>query len=733
MMSTTTSALQTVARRCLVAVLIACAQLLEPGAAHASAPADPLVTRATFVSRAPVLDGRLDDDVWTGAPVVSEFHQRDPQEGSPATERTRVRIIYDKARLYIGVELDDGEPSAIRASELRRDDPLDSDDRFAVLLDTYLDHRNAFLFRVNGRGTRFDAVIRNESRTLDATWDEEWTAVAAISERGWTVEIAIPFKILRFRDDRAQSWGVNFERIIKRKNELTYWAGWSRDYAFTNVSQAGQLTDLKDISQGERLRIRPYILAGGEHLDAASPPTPARGVGGVGIDDLKIAVTSNLTADIAVNPDFAQAEVDAQRVNLTRFSLFYPERRQFFIEGANSLKMGVDTLGFGSRLMEVVYSRSIGLSEQGQPTPITVGSKLTGKVSGFDLGFLQVNTDGSGDSPGEHVFVGRVRKEVLDRSYVGAIVTDRRDGEQSNQVVGADARIVVKKHLTLLGLLAGSSDAQVGAAGWTTQLGAQWLSDLLQADVNYVDVGDAFTPAVGFVRRHDRMIGSRIAFKPRPGWKHVRQLEVTPNAVAYHDHQGIPQSSEFGVSLATYLESGDRLFAKFDTQSEFLTDPFEINPGVVLGAGRYKWTSGEVSFQTFDGRKLSGSVEANVGHFYTGTQGSYEFGLDYRPDKHFSVEASYEFNDVDLREGAFHTHLLGVKSNISFTNSLLASAYAQYNNTGSLAALQVRLNYIFRTIDNVYLVYNETRYTNGPLAGRSNRSLLVKTTYSIHR
>ncbi|MEW5984582.1 MAG: DUF5916 domain-containing protein [Acidobacteriota bacterium] len=701
--------------------------------ARASASDGPRLASAKAVSEAPVIDGRVNDAAWAGAPVVEDFRQRDPREGEAATEPTRVRIVYDRTHLYIAAELDDREPALVRASELRRDNSLDSDDSFAVLLDTYLDHRNAFLFRVNPRGTRFDGLIRNESRIVDATWDEDWQAAAALGDHGWAVELAIPFKILRFREVSEQEWGINFERIIKRKNELTYWAGWSRDYVFAHVSQAGRLTDLAGITQAERLRIRPYVTAGVERYDAATPPAPSTGLGGVGIDDVKFAVTPNLTVDAAVNPDFAQTEVDAQRVNLTRFSLFYPERRQFFIEGADSLKMGVDTLGFGARLMEVVYTRSIGLSPQGTPIPILVGSKLTGKAGGFDLGLLQVNARESGDTPADHVFVARVRKEVLQRSTFGAVVTDRRDKRGSNRVVGADARFVLKEHLTIMGLLASSSDSKVDGARWAGQLGATWQSDLIVAEANYVSIADGFTPAVGYVRRHDRMAGARVALRPRPGWRYVRQFEVTPSAFAYHDHAGIPQSSEFGVSFATLLESGDRLFAKFDTQSEFLTDPFDINRGVVLAPGRYKWTSGEVSFQTFDGRKVSGSAEANIGHFYTGRQGSYEFGLGYRPGRHFSVEAAYEFNDVDLREGSFQTHLLGVKSNVSFTNSLLASAYVQYNNTGSLAALQFRLNYIFRTIDNFYLVYNETRYTSGPLADRSNRSLVAKMTYSVHR
>jgi len=718
------------ARIPLVLSLVAWA--VTPGATRTAAAQDHAAALATRVSEAPRLDGRLDDAVWDQAAVVGDFRQKEPDEGRPATEATRVRIVYDGTHLYLAAELDDVNPPLIRATELRRDNTLESDDTFAVLLDTYHDHRNAFLFRVNPRGTRFDAVIRNESRVVDATWDEDWSAVAVLNDRGWTVELAIPFKILRFSGTEEQVWGLNFERVIKRKNESVYWTAWNRNFDFTHVSQAGQLTGLTAIRQAERFRLRPYVVAGGERLDATSPPRPTRALGDVGIDDLKIAVTSNLTADLAVNPDFAQAEVDAQRVNLTRFSLFFPERRQFFIEGADSLRMNMNTLGFG-RLLELVYTRRIGLSAAGSSIPIIGGGKLTGKAAGFDLGVLNVQTADAAGTPGENFTVARVRKETMDRSYVGAVFTNRQGGEGTNRVAGADARFVLHKYLSLVGLVAASSDQAVPGTRWAAQAGAEWLSDFVEAAATYAKVEDGFTPGLGFVQRNDRMIGARLSIKPRPGGRIVRQLEITPNAVYFHDGRGVLQSSVGGVEMASAFQSGDVLYGKVETETQYLPDPFEIDEGVVLAPGRYTWTQGEIRFTTFDGRKVSGRAEANVGRFYTGRRGSYEFEFQYRPGKNFSVESEYEFNDVDLLEGSFHTHLLGVKSNISFTNNLLASAYVQYNHTGDLAALQLRLNYIFRTIDNFYLVYNETRYTDGPFAHRSNRSLVAKVTYSVHR
>ena len=285
----------------------------------------------------------FDESLWAGVPAAGGFRQREPAEGSLATERTVVRIAYDDTMLYVAAELFDSEPSLLRATELRRDDALDSDDRFTVLFDTFHDSRNGFVFRVNALGTKYDATVRDEGR-LRADWNEQWEATARVTETGWAVEMAIPFKVLRFRGgEGAQEWGINFERVIKRRNETAHWSGWSRDYEFTHVSQAGLILGLAGIRQAERVRIRPYVVSGVERLRAVAAPTGTDRVLDVGIDDLKLALTSNLTADLTANPDFAQTEVDQQRVNLTRFSLFFPEKRQFFIEGGDAMRAGINS------------------------------------------------------------------------------------------------------------------------------------------------------------------------------------------------------------------------------------------------------------------------------------------------------------------------------------------------------------------------------------------------------
>jgi hypothetical protein len=710
-----------------VFICVVCSPVVAPAQESAAPRAEARRTAAT-----PRIDGRLDDAAWQSAPPIRGFKQREPEEGADASEPTTVRILYDQANLYIGAELGDSVPADIRASELRRDNTLESDDTFSVLLDTYLDHRNGFVFRVNPRGTRFDALIRNEARFYYADWDEQWTAAAALTETGWSVEIGIPFKVLRFKGGATQVWGLNFERVIKRKNELAYWAGWSRNYTFHNVSQAGQLAGLAGIRQVERIRLRPYFLAGGEDFAAVPTPAGTRGVRDVGIDDLKWQATSTLTADLAVNPDFAQTEVDAQQVNLTRFTLFFPEKRQFFIEGADSLRMGVGLLHFGPPPLELFYSRNIGLSNAGTPIAIPFGAKVTGKVSGFDVGLLNAQTEDTTRQAGENFSVARVRKEVLSRSYIGALATNRQGGGARNTLAAVDARFTFFDNFNIMGLAARAED-RGRPAQWATQLGAEWRDDLLEAGANYIDIDPVFNPGIGFVRVRERLTGVRGSFKPRPKRWGIRQFELTPSSVWYHDAAGVLRSREASVTFATSFESGDRIEVRPAANYERVVRNFAIGPGATLRPGEYDWSGVTTTFRSYNGRKVSSSVGIGVGSFYDGDKTTLTLAGDLRPNQTLSFNPTYEVNDLTLRAGSFVTHLFGLRANVSFSTNLLTSAFVQVNSAGQLAATQVRLNYIFRTIDNIYVVYNETRHTGGVFDGLANKSLVMKVTYSVHR
>ena len=531
-------------------------------------------------------------------------------------------------------------------------------------------------------------------------------------DQGWSAEYSIPFKILRFSGAEEQVWGINFERVIKRNNESVYWSGWERDFGFYNISQAGHLEGLIDIKQAERFRIRPYLLGGVENFAATLVPEGTEAVGDVGIDDFKIAVTSNLTADLAFNPDFGQVEADAQQVNLTRFSLFFSEKRPFFIEGAQQLRMGLGLLHFGPPPMELFHSRRIGLSDAGEPIPIIAGGKLTGKVGAYTLGFLNVQTNdfdpglpGTLVRPGENFTVARFRREILGRSYFGAIFTNRQGGGLYNRLAGLDARFVLKKYFHLMGMLAKSFTSGISDNDWLTQIGADWRTDFFTAGINYMDIEPNFIPGIGFLRRRDRTIGSRVILKPRPGGELIRNFEIQPSLVYYHNEDRVLKSRNADLGFDIVFQSGDKVQFDFGNDVERLFRPFRIAPGVILPEGRYQWNAGGVSFSTFNGRKLAASAGFSIGDFYDGTKNSFSLAGEFRPNEKMSFSPSYQFNDIDLIEGSFNTQLFGLRADISFTNSLLTSTFLQYDSPGDLAALQVRFNYIFRTIDNFFIVY----------------------------
>ena len=334
---------------------------------------------------------------------------------------------------------------------------------------------------------------------------------------------------------------------------------------------------------------------------------------------------------------------------------------------------------------------------------------------------------------GQNFGAARVRKELFGRSYVGGIVTSVEGGGLSNQVAAVDARIVLKEHLNIAALVGRSFDPGVDGDQWVRHGAAEWRSDLIDAGATYLEIQPDFNPGIGFVRRKEQMTGARVSLKPRPGAEIIRQIQVTPRLVYFHDHANVIRSRRAQTQFVTLFESGERIDISVQNQLERLPQPFRISRDVTLPVGRYDWNEGALTFRTFNGRPLSGQVGMTVGDFYSGTKRSWLAQGEWRPNSNLSLAPSYRFNDVNLVEGSFDTHLVGLRANVSFTTDLLTSAFLQYNSAGELAAVQVRLNYIFRTIDNLFVVYNETRFVDGVFQDEANRSFVVKTTYSLHR
>ncbi len=699
----------------------------------------------TRVIEAPVMDGIVDDASWALADVASDFLQREPQEGRPASERTEVRILYDDQNLYVGLIAYDTNPSGILATELRRDaldsggyfsggggDDGGSDDTFSVVLDTFHDGRSAFLFTVNALGTRYDATIRNESET-NSDWDEAWEAAAQITSRGWEAELVIPLGILRF-STRLADWGVDFERQIRRKNEQVAWSNYRRDFRFIAVSQAGDLRGFQNLSVTQRFRLRPYFLGAATSL--FEDPGRANDIDEqFGVDDLKIQLTSNLTADLTYNTDFAQVEVDQQRVNLTRFSLFFPEKRDFFLEGATNFSFGPSGGGgFTGPRLRLFHSRNIGLSDSGVPIPIDFGTKMTGKVGAGSVGFLHVRTDDSELGAGQGFTALRWRQDVLARSSVGAIVTNvEGPAGATNTVVGADASFTFFDNLNISAFGARATDDDVEEGKLAGQFGIGWQSDVWSASFDIMRVDPDFRSDLGFAPRDDIVRRAyRGLWNPRPDVSWLRSVNFDLGHATFHNTRGdlVSRESWFGGYLNT--ETGDGIGAYYYSTFERLDLPFQIHPEVTIAPGEYTFDHWYLVYSTFGGRWVSVSADASIGNFYDGTVVSVSPWVTFRLSEKLRIAPSFSYNKINLPGGSFTSNVLNARANYSFSDRWLTDALVQYNNVSKGLSVFARLRYIYRIGDDIYLVYRQAGAYDGLRFGRHNRSLTLKVTRSFN-
>jgi hypothetical protein len=691
----------------------------------------------------PLIDGHLDEAIWEVAPVAGNFVQRDPREGELATEQTEVRIVYTDTALIFGVRCFDSAPELIIARELRRDDILEHDDVFRILLDTYHDHRNGYIFSTNHLGTRMDAIVTDENFNMNIQWDEKWASVGRVDDKGWTVEISIPFKSLRSQNSDVQTWGLNFERIIRRKNEQTYWAGYPRDYNFWTVSQAGHLKQLGKIGAGLRLRVKPYVIGGMSQLpndDLVS--THLKNTSQVGIEDIKIAITPSITADITVNPDFAQAEVDQAIINMTRFSLFFPEKREFFLEGAGVFDFGAARTGRSHRPPEVLafYSRRIGLNDADQ-VPILGGAKITGEMDGFQFGVLNMQTRSQENIAGSNSGVLRVKRRLLKRSYIGGIFTRTTNPSfaspaevgGANQITGIDGNFVLFDKLTLFGFFAKSESEGKKNNNQAYQGQLRWRSDTLEVNLHRLSVGENFNPATGYIRRNDvTKHFIRLGWRPRPrnmSW--IRQYHLTTSHTWFTSHRDFMETRENEVFGGMTLERGDFIGIGARRSYEFLEKPFEVHPDVSIPAGSYEFTQARFFVRGARKGRVSGQLRGSAGQFYNGSVLMADLGPLIKVNSHLSVNVTHSLNKVSLPLGSFTAQAINARINYNFSNRLLTDTTVQYNNVRNEFALNFRLNFIYRPGDDFFIVYNEGRDYTDPRSNFKNRTLLIKLTHSF--
>jgi hypothetical protein len=697
----------------------------------AQSPAETRSLRAHRISSPIRVDGALDELDWRDADAATEFVQQDPRTGEPASEATDVRVLVDDESIYFGISCYDSDPAGIVARELRRDNAFADDDHFDILLDTFHDHRNAFHFAITPRGTQYDALITDEGHDINTEWNERWWSAAHITRDGWTAEIRIPLTTLR--SNRAlDTFGVNFRRFIRRKSETAQWTAWSRDFPFLQVSQAGHLIGVEGLNTGLKLRVKPYGLGG---FRTASSETDER-LTDAGLETMRFSVTPGLTAELTARTDFAQTEVDEAIVNLTRFPVFFPEKREFFLERAGIFEFGFSgrrgARGAQERNLQMFFSRRIGLTDDRAPVSVKGGGRLVGHAAGLDLGLLSVQTGQLNGTPGSNYLVLRAKRNVLARSNVGLFASNRQATTSDyNRVVGGDVNFSVFKNTDIQGFLAKSATPGVHGNDYSGRVKYNWFTDLHEIFVEHLYVGPEFRHDVGFVRRTDiQRTDAAHIWQPRPKISGVRNF-VWRNELVYvtDTHRSIVNREQISQFSTRFL-SDDA--ARVNTTHTFdrVERAFEL-AGVTVPAGDYAFRDTWVEYEGSGKRLVSGRIRYGGGDFYGGTRQYVQVGPAFRPMPLFSVEASYEYNDVTLPRGAFTTHVVNGRMNVNPSNKWLTTIIAQYDSAAARHVLFFRLNYIFRPGDNLFFVFNQTRQPAGLGGDSRDRAVMVKMTYAL--
>ena len=685
------------------------------------------VARARRVEEAPRIDGNLNDAVWARAPSIDEFFQRDPEEGAPATERTEVKIIYTNQAIYFGVVCYDSQVESIIANERARDNQLQSDDTFEIILDTFHNRQDGFLFRTNPLGTKFDSTITDEGRRENRNWDERWRVAATRNEEGWTVEIEIPFESLRMPDEEEQRWGIDFKRNIRRKNEEAVWSNYSRNFDFRQVSQAGELVGLRGLTAEHRLRIKPYVTGGASRVFRRGEPETEH-LFDVGLEDLKYQLTPSLTLDFTVNPDFAQADVDQQISNLTRFSVFFPEKREFFLENASLFDFGPG--GF-RRDLRLFHSRTIGLSDSREPIDILAGVKLTGQVKGLDLGFINVQTDDFEDTRGSNFTVLRVRKKLLSRSVVGAMVTNRQSSleDDYNRTLGLDANFVFFENLHLESFVAKSETPELEEDAWLARpLRISWETDFFSTSAEHTIIGRNFNAEMGFVPRTD-INNSELDFEfsPRPDSEWIRQFDFGGNLEYITNRDDVLETREQRLSFAVAFESGDSVRFSYTRIFEFLEEGFRLRGRIPVPPGSYHSNAFQVFYSAYRGRRVSGFFQyQKENDFWSGSRTTLNLSPRIRWSRNLSFDIGFRLDDVDLPFGKFSSKVSNVEINYNFTNSWLTKTTVQYDSLRDELGINFRLNWIYQPGDDLFLVYNQEGSS-----GQTDRAVILKFTHSF--
>ena len=688
------------------------------------------------------IDGEFNEEDWQNAKTITRLIQYEPAEGELISQPTEIRILYDAKEIYFGFTCFDDDISKMVANEMRRDgsgrDGLRENDHVSILLDTYNDRRNGFYFRVNPLGAKEDMALINSGESRNQAWDAIWKCSTKINENHWTAEIGIPFSQLRFSKSDNMTWGLNLGRSLMRNQEDATWAPLSKAHGFFaryRTDVIGSLVGLEGITPPRNLELLPYVLPGVNRIEEDKQTD---GVFGYGLD-LKYGIASNLTADLTYNTDFAQVEADQEQVNLTRFSLFFPEKRPFFLEGAGLFDFGIPRTSFRRPPpLLLFYSRRIGL-EEGRAIPIIGGGKITGKAGPYGIGMLNVFTNKFLDEtdPEEIIDVSRTNysvlrltRDIFSGSRIGLIGINKQDTDTYNRASGLDFTYRPVDSFDVRGLWARTFEADVTGQNNALYVGSTWRNRDLRLEGLYMDIGENFNPGVGYIQREGiRRINGQMRYSPRLGKFGVRQIYTGPEIDFILNQDNQLETQEIRLTNYFRFESGSYIGFLPKRTTEHLDEDFEIRSGVIIPQGEYSFTEMMIRGSTDDTKALTGQYSVNFGNFYNGSKWGFTLDAGFKPNGRLNVQPIFQFNRVTLPQDAFNASIFGARVGYSFSTTLFAKIFAQWNSDDDIVVTNVLLNYIYRPGSDFYLVFNQIYGTGDANIALDESTVVAKMTY----
>ncbi len=659
------------------------------------------------------VDGRLDEPSWERAEPANVFIQSEPRNGEPGTERTDIRVMFDRDHLYIGAQFFDSDPGGMLGNQMVRDGGLGSDDRFMWVLDPFNDLRSGYFFETNPAGGMSDAqLVPAASASFGVSQNRAWNGIWLVRterhDRGWTAEVEIPFGTLNF-DPQSTEWGANFQRTVRRKNEENFWSGWARNQGLFNLASAGRIIGISDVSQGLGLDIKPYLLGTSSSLPQGQRPTVFKGNEGI---DFFYNVTPQLKANLTINTDFAQTEVDDRQVNLTRFPLFFPEKRDFFLESAGNFDFSREP----ATDMAAFFSRRVGLDANGRPQAIDYGVKAAGAAAGLNLGLMHVRTADQPSAQGEEFTIVRPKRQFFRQSYAGLIYTRRATRSSAvpdRQTIGGDFMLATStfrgsQNLQVSGYFLRTPDGIRNGDDAAWGIRTLYPNDRWQARLNIKELQKNFDPAVGFAQRVDnREYNGRLKFAPRPkNSRLIRQAGVELWLDLFTDTSGRWLERNNQIIFDVDLQSGDGASFYVNPVYERLPEPFRISRDVTLPTGaEYNFLRYAFNVQTANRRMIAVNAGVSVGSFYSGDRREFEGTVSLRPYRGVLAQLTGQFNDVELAEGRFSTKVIRAVINTQFNPFISVSNNVQYDSVSRGLGWQARFRWITKPGNDLYFVW----------------------------